>query len=205
MTRKRRTQGFSLIELLVVIAIVLIMTASALFQIAPALKNAKAESALQTALGQIRRAHGLAIDQRRTYRVSFISPRTIQLDQVAFDSSGNRTFVFVSTIDLPLETQFTAILGIPVSGSRTPPDGLGTGANAIDFSVDYGGGGGTQVFFSPDGRALDFASRPNSGVVYLARPGDLMSSRAVSVLSATGRIKAWRLIQSGSAKVWSPW
>ncbi|MBZ5568569.1 MAG: type II secretion system GspH family protein [Acidobacteriia bacterium] len=203
MKSDQNAQGFSMIELLVVIAIVLIISAGALFQFAPVTKNARVENALQTTLGQVRNARGLAIDQRRRYRLSFLAPRTIQLDQVVVDpATGVQSFLFVSRIDLPQDTQFIAISGIPTSGSGTPPDSLPTTGAAIDFSLDYGGGG-TQIFFQPDGRALDAVGRLNNGVVYVARPGELMSSRAVSVLGATGRVKGWRLIQSGTAKVWT--
>jgi prepilin-type N-terminal cleavage/methylation domain-containing protein len=200
--RCRQSQrGFTLIELFFVIAIALIITGMALVQFVPVLKSSRAENALQTTLGQVRNARGLAIDQRRKYRLSFLAPRTIQLDQVSVDPVTKiQSFTFISTIDLPLDTQFIAISGIPTSGNGTP-DSLPTFGNAIDFAVDYGGGG-TQIFFQPDGRVLDSANRLNNGVVYVARPGELMSSRAVSVLGATGRVKGWRLIQSGSTVVW---
>ena len=202
--RCRQSQrGFSLIELFFVIAIALIITGMALVQFVPTLKSARAENALQTTLGQVRNARGLAIDQRRKYRLSFLAPRTIQLDQVVVDLVTKiQSFTFVSTIDLPVDTQFIAISGIPTSGGGTTPDSLPTTGAAIDFSLDYGGGG-TQIFFQPDGRALDSANRLNNGVVYVARSGELMSSRAVSVLGATGRVKGWRLIQSGTKVVWT--
>lgn len=200
---RQAQRGFSLIELIMVIAIVLIITAGALIQFTPVLKSARAENALQTTLGQVRNARGLAIDQRRKYRLSFLASRTIQLDQVVVDPATNiQSFLFVSTIDLPVDTEFIAITGIPTSGSGTTPDSLPTTGAAIDFDLDFGGGG-TQIFFQPDGRALDSANRLNNGVVYVARPGELMSSRAVSVLGATGRVKGWRLIESGGAKVWT--
>jgi prepilin-type N-terminal cleavage/methylation domain-containing protein len=185
--------GFSLVELMFVILIVLIVSAIALIQVRATLAYAKTDAALQTTLGTMRRVHELAIDQRRVYRVSIIAPRTIQTDQVAFDAFGNRTFVFVASIDLPTETQFVALTGIPTAVGTTP-DGLGGGVNAIDLNVDNGGGG-TQVYFQPDGRALDNNNRINSGVVYIARPADLLSSRAVSILGSTGRSKPWRLMQ----------
>ena len=204
MNRCRQAQrGFSLLELMFVIAIVLIISGTALFQFVPVLKNARAENALQTTLAQVRNARGLAIDQRRKYRLSFLASRTIQLDQVVVDPVTKiQSFLFVSTIDLPVDTQFIAIAGIP-NAAGTTPDSLPTSGVAIDFHVDYGGGGGTELYFQPDGRVLDSANRLNNGVVYIARPGELMSSRAVSVLGATGRVKGWHLIQSGSTVVWT--
>lgn len=196
-------RGFSMVEVIIVIAIVLIISAGALIQFVPVVKSARAENALQATLGQVRNARGLAIDQRRKYRLSFLAPRTIQLDQMVVDpATGVQSFLFVSSLVLPQDIQFIAITGIPASGSGTPPDSLPTTGAAIDFSLDYGGGG-TQIVFQPDGRALDAAGRLNNGVVYVARSGELMSSRAVSILGATGRVKGWHLTQSGAAKVWT--
>ena len=196
---RQAQQGFSLIELIFVIAVALIITAGALMQFVPVVKNARAENALQTTLSQMRNARGLAIDQRRQYRLSFVAPGTIQLDQVVVDPvTGIQSYLLASTIDLPTDTQFIAITGIPTAGSGTP-DNLPTTGAAIDFGVDYGGAK-TRIFFQPDGRALDNAGRLNNGVVYMARPGELMSSRAVSVLGATGRLKGWRLIDKGAGQ-----
>jgi len=36
-------------------------------------------------------------------------------------------------------------------------------------------------------------------VLYLARPGNLYSSRAVTLWGITGRIRGWRLYQNGGA------
>jgi len=186
----------------VVIAVILILAAAAIVQIGPALQAAKVNTALETTLGQLRNAHQLAIDQRRIFRVSFNAPRTIQIDQVTYDSTGNQVFTFVSSIDLPVETQFLCVSGIPVANGTTP-DGLGQGKNAIDFSLESGGGG-TTVFFQKDGRSTDSAGRLNTGIVYIARPDDLGSSKAVTVLGATGRVKGWRLFTAGKSPEWRP-
>ncbi|MGZ4815886.1 MAG: prepilin-type N-terminal cleavage/methylation domain-containing protein [Terriglobales bacterium] len=200
MKKCRAQSGFSLIEAVVVVAIILILAAAAIIQIAPTLKTTKSNAALQTTLGLLRRYHEAAVDQRRVFRISFLAPRTIQVDQVTFDSNNNQVFIFVSSIDLPKETQFLCVPGIPTSNGNTP-DGLGTGKNPIDFSLDYGGGG-TTVFFQKDGRSTDSAGRLNSGVVYMAQPGDLESSKAVTVLGATGRVKGWRLFTSNGKSDW---
>ena len=201
MKKGRTESGFSLVEALVVIAVILVMAATAIIQIAPTLKTAKSDTALQTALGQLRRYHEDAVDQRHIYRVSFLAPRTIQIDQMTYDSGGNQVFTFISTIDLPTETQFLCVKGIPTTSSNLP-DGLGDGQTAINFSLDYGGGGST-VFFQKDGRATDSAGRLNDGVIYIAQPGDLNSSKAITVLGATGRVKGWRLTTaSDGTSVW---
>ena len=203
MKRRRKEAGFSLIEALVVIAIILILAGAAIVQIGPSLQRSKAETALETTLGQLRLAHQTAIDQRKILMVTFTAPRTISIAQVTIDATtGLQTTVPISSIDLPSETQFTVVSGVPTQNGKTP-DGLGTASNAIDFGLDYGGGQ-TTVYFQRDGRATDSAGRLNDGVVYISIPGDLNSSRAVTVLGATGRVKGWQILSANSNTEWRP-
>jgi hypothetical protein len=104
-------------------------------------------------------------------------------------------------LTLPVDTQFIVVPGIPTSVTTTP-DGFGAGNKAIDFDMAIGGGG-TQIYFQPDGRALDGINRLNDGVVYLAQPGDLYSSRAVTLYGSTGRAKGWVLGQVTGGARWT--
>lgn len=190
-------RGFSIIEMLIVLTIMLIVMGTAFIQIAPALKNAKADTALQTTLGQMRRTHELAVDKRNVYRLTFIAPRTIQLDRVDVDPATlAKAFVFQSRIDLPTDISFSVVSGIP-TGAATVPEGYGNGTTAIDFDRDFGGGG-TEVYFQRDGRALDSANRTNNGLIYMCRAGEFRSCKAVSLIGATGRSKGWRLNPAGN-------
>lgn len=198
---QRRVRGFSLIEMLIVISVMLMVMGAAVVQIWPMVRESKAQAAFQTTLGEMRRAHEMAVDQRQVYRLTFTAPRTIQLDRVNIDpATGNKTFVFQSKIDLPLETQFTVVAGIPTTPT-TVPDGFGNGSIAIDFDRDAGGGG-KEIYFQRDGRALNAANQLNNGVVYLCRPGEVMSCKAVSLIGATGRSKGWRLAEVAGVKKW---
>ena len=192
MLARKQMRGFSMVELLIVVAIMMIVLGTSFIQIIPALKAAKTEVALQTTLGQMRRAHELAVDKRTVYRVSFNAPRTIQLDKVDIDPvTLAQVFTFQSSIDLPPDMSFTVVSGIPTT-STTVPEGYGNGSTAIDFDKDFSGGG-TEVYFQRDGRALDAANRLNNGLVYMCRTGEFRSCKAVSLTGATGRSKGWRL------------
>lgn len=188
----RNRNGFSVVELLIVVAIMMIMIAVTFIQIGPVLRESKAQTALQTTLGQMRRAHEMAIDQRQVYRLTFTTPGKIQLDQVGFDPlTKAKIFTFQSSILLPTEIQFAVVTGIPTAATKVP-EGFGAGAVAIDFDQDFGGGT-NQVYFQRDGTATDDKSRLNNGVIYMCRPGDVGSCKAVSLMGATGRSKGWRL------------
>ena len=198
MRRGRKEAGFTLLEAMIVIAIILIMGGMAIFQILPSMKGAKSQTALETTMGIMRRYHDAAVNQRRIYQIIFTQPRSIQINVEAFDANGNISWQPVENYDLPVETQFICVPGIPKGAT---PDNLGQGSNAIDFMVDNGGGYNTVVF-QKDGRATDTLGRLNNGVVYIARPGDLTSSKAVSVLGATGRVKGWRLFPGTNGPIW---
>src|ERR1700730_957351 len=195
-------QGFSTVELVVVVAIGLIVAAIALFNILPSLKKSRADTAQELVLGEMRRAHERAIDERRIYRLTFVAPQTIQLEvgtpvnlQARITGSAAAFAQAQPPRVLPQTIQFAAVAGIPVV-----PDGFGAGATAIDFDVDNGGGQ-NQIYFQPDGRALDAQNRLNNGVVYIAEPTQLLSSRAVSLYGSTGRAKGWWLFKNSDGSV----
>ena len=204
----RAESGFSLVEMVVVVAVVFVVAATALINILPSVRSSRANAAMEMVLGEMRRAHERAVDERRIYRVTFTAPQTIQIDvgQVAIIGSTitDSAPVFVAAqppLTLPGNIQFLAVPGIPTNPNATP-DGFGSGANAIDFDI-ANGGGGTQIYFQPDGRSLDGANRLNDGVVYLAEPNNLYSSRAVSLYGTTGRSKSWFLTQLNGAGKWT--
>ena len=208
-TRKDcRQTGFSLIETIVVVAIIAITFAIAVANLIPSMNSSRSNSGMELVLGELRRAHERAIDERRIYRVTFVAPQTIQVDVGQLAAIGSTVTgsspAFIAAqapMLLPAGIQFLALPGIPTAAATTP-DGLGLGANAIDLDVGNGGGG-TQVYFQPDGRALDALNRLNDGVVYIAQPNNLYSSRAVSVFGSTGRVKGWYLSTVGGGAGWA--
>jgi len=198
----RKECGFSMIEMMIVVAIIMVVLGVTFLQIGPMLRESSAQAALQTTLGIMRRAHETAVDQRQILRVTFTQPRTIQVDQIGFDVNGNKqTVAFLSKIDLPKDMQFIVVVGMPTSAA-TVPEGFGTGSVPIDFDQDSGGSVNT-VYFQRDGRALDSSNRINNGVVYMCRPADLISCKAVSLMGATGRAKGWRLTQTPLGARWA--
>ena len=187
--------GFSLVELLVVVAIGLILAGVAVLRFSRAMESAHVNSAVQIAMGQLRMARQESMDKRLQYIVTFLPPRTIQTQWIAtgIPATTERTISFTNDV------QFSAEPGLPGLGKT--PDNFGLGTKAIDFNQATGGGG-TQIFFNPDGTAIDAAGNPNDGVVYIAKPGELYSSHALTLYGATGRFKGWTLAKNGAIPVW---
>jgi len=186
-----RERGFSLTEVMVVLFVVGIAASLAFMSLLPALRQNRVTTAHNAVLMTVRGAREQAVAERRIYIVTFVAPQTMTVTQGA-------TGIVTSTTALPPDITFDNEPGIPTTVTTTP-DGFGTGANAIDFDIGVGGGGLTTVYFYPDGSSRDAVGRINSGVVYLARAGELTSSRAVTVAGNSGRIRGWRLYKNPSA------
>jgi type II secretory pathway pseudopilin PulG len=195
MQTHRSSLGYSLVELIIALGLIVTLTSVAVISLTQTLKNARVNAAYDIAVTQFKRARQAAISERCVYRVQMIAPRTITLTQIRAGVATPKT-----SADLPRDIQFRAEPGIPITRATTP-DNLGLGANAIDFSIDYGGAA-TDLYFQPDGSAKDNLGRINNGVTYFARPGELSSARAISVLGTTGRIKGWRIVVSGGTSTW---
>ncbi len=192
MKMRNSSRGFSTAELMITVSIALTVATFSTVKIIAAQKIARDTNSATAVLGTMRSARQIAIDQRRQVLVQFTGPRTLVVQRV---DNGIATLV-LNTVTLPSDVQFYAQSGIPTSSSQVP-DGFGTGAKALDFSIDYGGQG-SAIYFQPDGSALDSTGRTNNGIVYLARPGDLNSQRAVTLYGTTGRSRSWRLLANGT-------
>lgn len=195
----RRQFGFSLMEMMGIIMIISMLAGIAVFTWTPVLNQAHVNTAYNETLTTLRRAHDQAAADMRVYVVSFTAPGTIAVTQTT------PTGTPLMTMQLPTDVTFHVEPGIPTSPTVSPttPDGFGVGSPAIDFDQPPASiGGGTTIYFYPDGTAEDANGNINNGVIYMARVGDLYSSRAITVWGYTGRIRGFRLYQNGSGAIW---
>ena len=190
-----------------VVLIVLIISGIGFMSLQPALKQQRVANAYNTVLSAMRLARDNAVAQRTSYMVvmsTAATPHTITVSPTFVGFNGALSPV---TYNLPDDVKFDVEPGIPTQNSKTP-DSFGTGSKAIDFGYTgsgAGAGGQNTIYFCPDGSAQDAAGgvgqcsgNINSGVVYIARQGELLSSRAITVWGATGRIRGWRLYNNGA-------
>ena len=191
-----KNRGFSLLELMIVIAIGFTVASISFIALQPLLKQSRVDAAYDTTLGTLRTYRNRAITERRRYILSFTVPGTITVQQWPVAVPVSPPPVTVATFTLPDDIQFAVQPGFPNSAA-TVPDGFGAGATAIDFDQGVGAGGQNYVMFMPDGSSQDTLGNLNSGVLYLARPTDLYSSRAITVFGSTGRVRGWRLYNQG--------
>jgi len=213
--RRRGLRGFSLLEMMMVCCLILIVAGIGFMAIQPALRDARANQAYQDVMMPLRVARQRAIAERKQYIVCFgvaapagaltpLGAPTAQSIQIFRWDSGTAlsAAVQISRSNLPTDMQMAVQVGLP-NTAATVPDGFGNGGVAIDFDQGVAGGGiKNQVMFMPDGSAHDVNGNWNSGIVYVTRPGDLYSSRAVTLYGATGRIRGWRLLSSAGGPKW---
>jgi type II secretory pathway pseudopilin PulG len=195
--------------MMIVLAIVLIMSGIGFVSLQPVVKDQRVANGYNTALSAMRLARDNAIAQRTSYGVTFntaTNPHTVTVAPMFAGFQGAHAPV---TYQLPFDIRFDNEPGIPTNTNQTP-DGFGTGGQAIDFGYTSQGGAGGQkaIYFCPDGSAQDTLAANglcqgnfSNGVVYIARPAELMSSRALTVWGATGRIRGWRLQDGGAGGV----
>lgn len=201
--RQHRQSGFTLLEMVVVLAISMVVSVVSVMSLIPMLKAQRVTNAYNTTLSAMRLARDNAISQRTSYSVTFASSstsNTITVNPTLANFQGEQN---TQVYTLPNDITFNVQTGFPAVG----PDKYGTGLYAIDFGYTANGGTGGQstVYFCPDGSAQDAEGGAGScsgswdgGVVYLGRPGEMLSSRAVTLWGGTGRIRGWRLYNNGS-------
>jgi prepilin-type N-terminal cleavage/methylation domain-containing protein len=189
----RRNRGFSLLELLITLAICLIVAGITFIALMPLFRQSHVDAAYDTTLSVIRSYRNQSITQSRRYILTFSPPGTITVQYWGVLVPVSPPPVTVATYTLPNDIQFAVQAGFPAAA----PDSFGAGGTAIDFDQGVGLGSQNYIMFMPDGSSQDTLGNFNSGVLYLTRPGDLYSSRAISVFGTTGRVRGWRLYSQG--------
>ncbi len=209
----RNERGFSLTELIIVLCIALVMMSFALLSMSTGTQDAHIREGFDATVSQMRIARSRAIAERKQYIVCLgaaaplgaatpLGAPTAQSIQLFRWDAGTAiaAAVQVSAETLPTDIQFQTLAGIPTGGAV--PDGFGAGIVALDFDQAVTGGNKQQIMFMPDGSARDINMNLNSGIVYLAKNGQLYSSRAVTLFGGSGRIRGWQLVKLAGINTW---
>lgn len=222
MPRKRQEHGFSVLELVVVIVIGMVIAGVAFMTMRDAVRNQRAERALQDVLSMTRTARQLAVDKRRVFMLTFstgpsqmtltVTPPTNSSGGCSAATSGWPDTGAAQPTPVIGDYSFDWIAGAPNSAT-TAPDGLGAAQTTPIYFTSTATGGQSSVCFYPDGSARDSNNQFTSGVVYLAPTNTSETSntirlkymRAMTIFGPTGRISGWRLNQASSGLQWKMW
>jgi type II secretory pathway pseudopilin PulG len=178
--------GFTIIEMVVVIGIIMIIVSMAILELQPTLQQFRANAGLNQVKGAMRQAREIAISQRRTIVVQFVGNNTIQLFQVVEPGNVRAVNPFLT---LPIENTVTFMT---FAGEPDTPDVYGI--PAVPAGIEFNGvvgGPPIGMQFQSDGTFTDANGTPINGTVFLGITNIKTSSRAVTILGATGRMHAW--------------
>jgi len=202
----KQQRGFTLLEMLIVVAISFVLAAVTAISYVPLMQQQRVTEAYNTTLTTMRRARDQAAGDMRTYVVQFTAPGTITVTQSLSATSTCQippTGTVLVTATLPTDITFHVETGVPTSATTAPvtPDQFGTASSPFDLDIGNNAGQ-SYVCFNPDGTATDQVGNISNGVVYMGRPGDLYSSRAITLWGSTGRIRGWRLYNVSGVNTW---
>jgi prepilin-type N-terminal cleavage/methylation domain-containing protein len=196
----RKQNGFSLLEMIIAISVSLILAGAVTVTMQTTFKQQLVNDAYNNTLTTLRKARDQAAADMRVYVVTFAAPTAGNGGTITVTQNTPAGAVLFTT-NLPPQVTFHVEPGVP-NTAATVPDGFGTATSVFDFDqAPSGAGGGTVIYFQPDGSAQDAAGNVNNGVVYLGTPGQLPTCRAVTLWGYTGRIRGWQLANVGG--VWS--
>ena len=185
----RSASGFSLVEMMLVVGIGAVLTGMAVSQIGIARPGMNGDGAMRVTLGLMNQARQIAIQQRRYVRVIFTTPpNTIQV--IREDTTSPTVCTTTCTVLTSAYLEGNVQFGV-VSGVVDTPDGFGINSAAFN-STPVAFGSAANVKFAPNGTLVNQDGLATNGTVFLAIPGTALSSRAVTVLGATGRVRGYR-------------
>lgn len=170
-----REAGFTLVEILMTLLIMTVVTAIAATIMTNVIPTVHADSSLELVEAELRQAREGAMDQRRTFVVTFKGTNEITVQRI--ELSGSLTPI--ADYFLGEDVTYTLIPTAPDT-----PDGFGN-TLAVNFS------GSNSFEFLGDGTAVNASGQLVNGTVFMAISGNPITARAVTVMGATGRIKGY--------------
>jgi type II secretory pathway pseudopilin PulG len=194
---KRAENGFSLMEMVVVLGLAFTVMAFAVMKTAGTSQNARANSATDAVISQLRQARELAIAKRRNVQVQFTAPNQIQITVLTLPGEA------IPAAIAPTFLNDNVGGGLTFTVFSTLPDtpmGFGN-STAINLQQPTGGGAWTCMFTTSGafvGTAQSAASlyqatnnNPVNASIFLGITGKPSTARAVTVFGATGRVRSY--------------
>lgn len=169
--------GFTVTELVATAGIIATMAAMATMVMPGALTSARADGGSARLISELRVAREQAITQRRTVQVLFTTPNRLVVRRVEVPGPGTTV---LSNIQLEEGMTFLLFAGLPDT-----PDAFGR-ASATSF------GTATTLAFTSEGSFVDQNGDPVNGTIFLGRPNQPTSARAITVFGPTALVRNWR-------------
>ena len=181
--RTRSQRGFTLLEVMVTISITAVVGSMATANMVRARRSVQGDGAMRIVMSELNLAREMAITQRHLMEVQFVGANWVRI--VRHETPGNATTV-VSSVALESGANFALTGGVPDT-----PDAFGAAA-AVSF------GAAQTVMFGTDGTLIDTNGSPVNGTVFLSIANLPESTRAVTVLGSTGRVRGYKWAAAGN-------
>jgi type II secretory pathway pseudopilin PulG len=175
-------RGFSLLEALTAIALIMIVSGMAIINFGSVIPRAKANSAMDQMLYQLRSARARAIAHRREVQVQFVGTNQLLITEIVTIGPPLPAPLPVSFEGGAIYMVFNALPDIP------KPYNFG---NTQPIYFNGLGGGPPIMKFTTNGSFIDGGNTLVNGTVFLGIAGMPATARAVSVLGATGRVREY--------------
>jgi len=190
-TNRASQRGYSLLEALAALAVIAVVTGITVLSTQTMLPNAKANSATDQLLYQLRSARETAIAHRCEVQVQFTGTNILTLTQI-----------WVTGVPpAPVTTNLQGSMQYTLEGLPDLPGPYNFGnAGAIEFEGIVGGP--PLMKFTTNGSFIDAGGTYVNGTVFLGVPGNTGTARAISILGATGRVREYHWT-GGANGAWS--
>jgi prepilin-type N-terminal cleavage/methylation domain-containing protein len=175
-------RGFSLVELLLVVALMGILLAMAVIMTRSAIAMSKADSGIATVQGILRDGRERAIAERRNVEVRFFPPNRIELHRrevVGTVETGATTLLDEAAIEEGVRFM------LPSNTVPDTPEGFGR-ATELDFDA------ATALIFTSEGSFVDQNGEMLNGTIFLGRPDEPLSTRAVTIFGPTALVSGYK-------------
>ena len=183
----RSQAGFTLLEALVIMAIVLLLLAIPAMIVPGVITAARADSGSSQLLAALRTAREQAVTERRNIIVRFIAPDVLEVWREDLDVTNTGAIIvsgetLLSTTRLEQRMEFVRFNGtVPDT-----PDGFAPGPAAVSFT-------GTDPWrFTSEGTLVSQSGDVVNGTVFLGRPNEPLTARAVTLFGATALLREWK-------------
>jgi prepilin-type N-terminal cleavage/methylation domain-containing protein len=189
--RWKSQAGYSLTEMMVVVGIAGTLSATAVVQMKNAQAALKGDAAMRLVKAQMNSARELAITQRRNMRLVFDAGNRIQIIREEVNvPAGQPTTTVISTVFF--EGRLTFVRNI-----TTSPDGDSLDGFATTGAVNFPGAPATppappEIKFTPEGKFVNQDGATTNGVVLTGVANEKLTSRGVSIMGSTGRIRGFK-------------
>jgi type II secretory pathway pseudopilin PulG len=203
---RRPERGFTVAQMVIVVGIIAIIAAIGLPQVIGARRLIRSAGVTREVVGGLRDARQMAISQRRAVTFQYDDDtKNVRLINHGADAGG----VGISGVGVlndgsyPDTAGSSVVSSVALTSNGLPASEIGYGVPSVVGTAAYRLTDNTtlvtptehklNITFQPDGTIIDSTGAPHDfAFAFYNTASPRETAAAVSVLGATGRIKAWR-------------